>query len=53
MPDWIKPGVAVLYMGITRVEDLATGKGKLAGDVHPTSHPLPDICRRIRGAWAR
>ena len=35
LPDWIKPGAAVLDVGITRVEDLATGKGKLTGDVHP------------------
>jgi methylenetetrahydrofolate dehydrogenase (NADP+)/methenyltetrahydrofolate cyclohydrolase len=35
LADWIKPGAAVLDVGITRVEDLATGKGKLTGDVHP------------------
>jgi methylenetetrahydrofolate dehydrogenase (NADP+) / methenyltetrahydrofolate cyclohydrolase len=34
-PDWVKPGAAVLDVGITRVEDPATGKGKLTGDVHP------------------
>lgn len=34
-PDWIKPGAAVLDVGITRVEDPETGKGKLTGDVHP------------------
>ncbi|MGO4692006.1 bifunctional methylenetetrahydrofolate dehydrogenase/methenyltetrahydrofolate cyclohydrolase [Glaciibacter sp. 2TAF33] len=34
-PDWVKPGAAVLDVGITRVEDLETGKGKLTGDVHP------------------
>jgi methylenetetrahydrofolate dehydrogenase (NADP+) / methenyltetrahydrofolate cyclohydrolase len=34
-PDWVKPGAAVLDVGITRVEDEATGKGKLTGDVHP------------------
>jgi len=33
--DWIKPGAAVLDVGITRVEDPATGKGILTGDVHP------------------
>ncbi|WP_022886047.1 bifunctional methylenetetrahydrofolate dehydrogenase/methenyltetrahydrofolate cyclohydrolase [Glaciibacter superstes] len=34
-PDWVKPGAAVLDVGITRVEDAVTGKGKLTGDVHP------------------
>ncbi|MCU1635332.1 MAG: bifunctional 5,10-methylene-tetrahydrofolate dehydrogenase/5,10-methylene-tetrahydrofolate [Cryobacterium sp.] len=33
--DWVKPGAAVLDVGITRVEDPATGKGTLTGDVHP------------------
>jgi methylenetetrahydrofolate dehydrogenase (NADP+)/methenyltetrahydrofolate cyclohydrolase len=34
-PEWVKPGAAVLDVGITRVEDLETGKGRLTGDVHP------------------
>ncbi|MEI5584248.1 MULTISPECIES: bifunctional methylenetetrahydrofolate dehydrogenase/methenyltetrahydrofolate cyclohydrolase [unclassified Agromyces] len=34
-PDWIKPGAAVLDVGITRVADEETGKGKLTGDVDP------------------
>jgi methylenetetrahydrofolate dehydrogenase (NADP+)/methenyltetrahydrofolate cyclohydrolase len=34
-PDWIKPGAAVLDVGITRVQDEDTGKGKLTGDVDP------------------
>ncbi|TFB47404.1 bifunctional methylenetetrahydrofolate dehydrogenase/methenyltetrahydrofolate cyclohydrolase [Cryobacterium tagatosivorans] len=33
--DWVKPGAAVLDVGITRVTDPATGKGTLTGDVHP------------------
>lgn len=32
-PDWVKPGAAVLDVGITRVVDEATGKARLAGDV--------------------
>lgn len=32
-PDWIKPGAAVLDVGITRVEH--EGKATLVGDVHP------------------
>ncbi|KZE95687.1 Bifunctional protein FolD protein [Agromyces sp. NDB4Y10] len=34
-PDWIKPGAAVLDVGITRVADEETGKGRLTGDVDP------------------
>lgn len=34
-PDWVKPGAAVLDVGISRVQDEITGKGKLTGDVHP------------------
>jgi methylenetetrahydrofolate dehydrogenase (NADP+)/methenyltetrahydrofolate cyclohydrolase len=33
--DWVKPGAAVLDVGITRVADEETGKGKLTGDVDP------------------
>ncbi|TFD30737.1 bifunctional methylenetetrahydrofolate dehydrogenase/methenyltetrahydrofolate cyclohydrolase [Cryobacterium cryoconiti] len=33
--DWVKPGAAVLDVGITRVTDPITGKGMLTGDVHP------------------
>lgn len=34
-PEWVKPGAAVLDVGITRVEDMVTGKAKLTGDVDP------------------
>ncbi|GAA1838045.1 bifunctional methylenetetrahydrofolate dehydrogenase/methenyltetrahydrofolate cyclohydrolase [Agromyces salentinus] len=34
-PDWVKPGAAVLDVGITRVVDEATGEGRLTGDVDP------------------
>ena len=34
-PDWIKPGAAVLDVGITRVASPETGKATLVGDVHP------------------
>lgn len=33
--EWIKPGAAVLDVGITRVENAETGKAKLTGDVDP------------------
>jgi methylenetetrahydrofolate dehydrogenase (NADP+)/methenyltetrahydrofolate cyclohydrolase len=34
-PDWVKPGAAVLDVGITRVVDSATGRVRLVGDVDP------------------
>jgi methylenetetrahydrofolate dehydrogenase (NADP+)/methenyltetrahydrofolate cyclohydrolase len=34
-PDWVKPGAAVLDVGITRVVNPDTGKAKLTGDVDP------------------
>lgn len=32
---WVKPGAAVLDVGITRVTDSGTGLARLTGDVHP------------------
>lgn len=34
-PEMVKPGAAVLDVGVTRVVDEATGRAKLLGDVHP------------------
>jgi methylenetetrahydrofolate dehydrogenase (NADP+) / methenyltetrahydrofolate cyclohydrolase len=34
-PDWIKPGAAVLDVGVTRTGTTESGKAKLAGDVDP------------------
>ena len=34
-PEWVKPGAAVLDVGITRVVDAETGTSKLLGDVDP------------------
>ena len=34
-PGWVKPGAAVLDVGVTRVVDEATGKSRLVGDVDP------------------
>lgn len=34
-PDWVKPGAAILDVGITRVINEETGKAKLIGDVDP------------------
>ncbi|WP_336920813.1 bifunctional methylenetetrahydrofolate dehydrogenase/methenyltetrahydrofolate cyclohydrolase [Aquipuribacter sp. SD81] len=33
--DWVKPGAAVLDVGVTRVVDEATGRARLVGDVDP------------------
>jgi methylenetetrahydrofolate dehydrogenase (NADP+)/methenyltetrahydrofolate cyclohydrolase len=33
--EWVKPGAAVLDVGITRVVDAETGKARLKGDVDP------------------
>ncbi|GMA22570.1 bifunctional protein FolD [Luteimicrobium album] len=34
-PEWVKPGAAVLDVGVTRVGTAASGRAKLAGDVDP------------------
>lgn len=34
--DWVKPGAAVLDVGITRVVNAETGKARLVGDVEPS-----------------
>jgi methylenetetrahydrofolate dehydrogenase (NADP+)/methenyltetrahydrofolate cyclohydrolase len=34
-PDWVKPGAAVLDVGVTRVLDDASGRSRLVGDVDP------------------
>ena len=34
-PDWVKPGAAVLDVGVTRVLDETTGRSRLVGDVDP------------------
>jgi methylenetetrahydrofolate dehydrogenase (NADP+)/methenyltetrahydrofolate cyclohydrolase len=34
-PDWVRPGAAVLDVGVTRVGVTESGRAKLAGDVDP------------------
>ena len=34
-PDWVRPGAAVLDVGVTRVGTTASGRAKLFGDVDP------------------
>ena len=33
--DWIRPGAAVVDVGVTRVGTTESGKAKLSGDVDP------------------
>lgn len=35
VPSWVKPGAAILDVGITRVRDETSGKDRLVGDVDP------------------
>ncbi len=35
-PEWVKPGAAVVDVGITRVDNPETGKARLVGDVDPS-----------------
>jgi methylenetetrahydrofolate dehydrogenase (NADP+)/methenyltetrahydrofolate cyclohydrolase len=35
LPDWVKPGAAVLDVGVTRVGTTESGKARLHGDIHP------------------
>jgi methylenetetrahydrofolate dehydrogenase (NADP+)/methenyltetrahydrofolate cyclohydrolase len=34
-PEWVKPGAAVLDVGVTRVGTTESGRARLHGDVHP------------------
>ena len=34
-PEWLKPGAAVLDVGITRIVNAETGKARLVGDIDP------------------
>jgi methylenetetrahydrofolate dehydrogenase (NADP+)/methenyltetrahydrofolate cyclohydrolase len=34
-PEWVRPGAAVVDVGVTRVGTASSGKAKLAGDVDP------------------
>ena len=34
-PGWIKPGAAVVDVGVSRIVDPETGKARIVGAVHP------------------
>lgn len=48
-PDWVKPGAAVLDVGITRVVDPTTGKARLVGDVDPTVREVAGFLSPVPG----
>ncbi|CAN5129315.1 bifunctional methylenetetrahydrofolate dehydrogenase/methenyltetrahydrofolate cyclohydrolase [soil metagenome] len=48
-PDWIKPGAAVLDVGITRVPDPETGKARLVGDVDRGVAEVADFLSPVPG----
>jgi len=48
-PGWIKPGAAVLDVGITRVVDPGTGKAKLRGDVDPAAADVAGFLSPVPG----
>lgn len=48
-PDWVKPGAAVLDVGITRVTDPVTGKARLVGDVDPSVREVAGFLSPVPG----
>ena len=48
-PDWLKPGAAVLDVGITRVVNSETGKARLVGDVDPASADVAGYLSPVPG----
>jgi len=48
-PDWLKPGAAVLDVGITRVVNPETGKARLVGDVDPASAQVAGFLSPVPG----
>jgi methylenetetrahydrofolate dehydrogenase (NADP+)/methenyltetrahydrofolate cyclohydrolase len=48
-PSWIKPGAAVLDVGITRVVNPETGKARLVGDVDPGASEVAGYLSPVPG----
>jgi methylenetetrahydrofolate dehydrogenase (NADP+)/methenyltetrahydrofolate cyclohydrolase len=48
-PEWIKPGAAVLDVGITRVVNAETGKARLVGDVDPAASEVAGFLSPVPG----
>ncbi|RKR75407.1 bifunctional methylenetetrahydrofolate dehydrogenase/methenyltetrahydrofolate cyclohydrolase [Frondihabitans australicus] len=47
--DWLKPGAAVIDVGITRVIDPETGKARLRGDVDPAAASVAGYLSPVPG----
>ena len=47
--DWVKPGAAVLDVGITRVVNAETGKARLVGDVDPAVRDVAGYLSPVPG----
>ena len=47
--EWVKPGAAVLDVGITRVVDEETGKARLKGDVDPAVREVAGFLSPVPG----
>lgn len=47
--DWLKPGAAVLDVGITRVVNPETGKARLVGDVDPEAAAVAGFLSPVPG----
>lgn len=47
--DWVKPGAAILDVGITRVINPETGKAKLIGDVDPGAAEVASFLSPVPG----
>jgi len=48
-PAWVKPGAAVLDVGITRVVNPETGKARLVGDVDPAAGEVAGYLSPVPG----
>ena len=48
-PSWLKPGAAVLDVGITRVVNPETGKARLVGDVAPEASEVAGYLSPVPG----
>ena len=48
-PEWLKPGAAILDVGITRVVNTETGKARLVGDVDPGAADIAGYLSPVPG----
>jgi methylenetetrahydrofolate dehydrogenase (NADP+)/methenyltetrahydrofolate cyclohydrolase len=48
-PEWLRPGAAVLDVGITRVVNPETGKARLVGDVDPAAAEVAGYLSPVPG----